>query len=111
VGQSLPTVLPVYWLTSATLFLVTFAETTCTKIVPSENGNFLFHLNDSVHAEVTRFGAATGIRCHCALNAPTGLPLVQQETILRTVGEGLANIARHAQADQLGITCVRRGKW
>jgi signal transduction histidine kinase len=36
---------------------------------------------------------------------------VQQETILRTVGEGLANIARHAQADQLGITCVRRGKW
>jgi NarL family two-component system sensor histidine kinase YdfH len=68
------------------------------------DGNFLLDLNDSLHAEVTRFGAATGLRCHSALNAPTGLPLVQQETILRTVGEGLANIARHAQADQVWIT-------
>ncbi len=73
-------------------------------------GNFLLDLNDSIHAEVARVGAATGIRCCRTLNVPTGLPLVQQETILRTAGEGLANIARHARADQLWVTLCQEGQ-
>jgi signal transduction histidine kinase len=35
---------------------------------------------------------------------------VLHETILRTVGEGLANIARHAQARQVWVTLRQEGQ-
>ncbi len=68
------------------------------------SGDFLLDVNDTVCAEVERFGATTGLSCHHDVQAPARLPLVLHETILRTVGEGLANIARHAQARQVWVT-------
>lgn len=68
------------------------------------SGDFLLDVNDNVCAEVERFCTATGLSCHRELKAPDRLPLMIHETILRTVGEGLANIARHAQAHQVWVT-------
>lgn len=68
------------------------------------SGDFLLNVNDNVCAEVERFGATTGLACQHKVQAPARLPLVLHETILRTVGEGLANIARHARAQQVWVT-------
>ncbi|HRW10202.1 MAG TPA: sensor histidine kinase [Caldilineaceae bacterium] len=68
------------------------------------NGDFLLDVNDNVGAEVERFCATTGLACHHELQAPARLPLALHETIVRTVGEGLANVARHAQARQVWVT-------
>lgn len=68
------------------------------------DGNFLHNLNDSLRAEIARFGETTGLSCCSELHAPDHLPLVLQETILRTASEGLTNIARHAQARQVWLT-------
>jgi two-component system, NarL family, sensor histidine kinase YdfH len=68
------------------------------------SGDFLLDVNDNVCAEVERFCATTALSCHHELQVITQLPLVLHETILRTVGEGLANIARHAQAQQVWVT-------
>ncbi len=68
------------------------------------SGDFLMDVNDHVGTEVERFCTATALLCHCELQAPAPLPLVLHETIVRTVGEALANIARHAQARQVWVT-------
>ena len=68
------------------------------------DGTFLLDVNSSVGEELARFAEATGLRCHSELKAPARLPLMLQETILRTASEGLTNIARHAQAQQVWVT-------
>lgn len=47
---------------------------------------------------VQRFITATGIPCQADLAALEALPAAFHEPILRVIGEGLTNIARHAQA-------------
>lgn len=74
------------------------------------SGDFLLDVNDNVCAEVERFCATTGLACHHELQAPARLPLVLHETLLRTVGEGLANIARHARAQQVWVTLRQEGQ-
>ncbi len=68
------------------------------------SGDFLLDVNATVAAEVARFCSVTALPCHRELQGPAQLPLVLHETILRTIGEGLANIARHAQAQQVWVT-------
>lgn len=74
------------------------------------DGNFLRDLNASLDAEITRFGETSGLSCCRALDVPDNLPLALQETILRTVGEGLTNITRHAQARQVWLTVRQEGQ-
>ncbi len=59
---------------------------------------------EAIEREVERFQTATGIPC--ALEMPDRLQVSERngEHILRYVGEGLANVARHAQATQVSVT-------
>ena len=56
-----------------------------------------------VHREVDRFVSATGIPCE--LDAPANLVLTERlgEHVVRCVSEGLANVARHAQATAVDV--------
>lgn len=74
------------------------------------DGNFLRDLNNSLRAEITRFGETTGLPCYPELHVPDNLAPALQETILRTAGEGLTNIARHAQARQVWLTLCQEGQ-
>jgi NarL family two-component system sensor histidine kinase YdfH len=58
---------------------------------------------EAIAREVERFQAATGISC--SLEMPSRLDVSQRngEHVLRCVGEGLANVARHAQASQVSV--------
>ena len=56
---------------------------------------------------VQRFTTATGIPCQADLTALEALPAPFHEPILRVIGEGLTNIARHAQARQVWLTASR----
>jgi len=60
-------------------------------------------LADAVRAEADRFTAATGIPCSLDLALPPAIPLHAREHILRVVSEGLANVARHARANQAWV--------
>jgi NarL family two-component system sensor histidine kinase YdfH len=51
--------------------------------------------------EINRFTTATGIPCTLDLSLPTVLPDMLSEHALRIVTEGLTNVARHAQANQV----------
>lgn len=55
-------------------------------------------LGQKVQEEVDRFTLATGIVCQAQLEALSLAPESLCEHILRAVGEGLTNVARHAQA-------------
>jgi two-component system, NarL family, sensor histidine kinase YdfH len=59
---------------------------------------------EAISREVERFQKATGIPC--TLQMPPDLDISEQdgEHALRCVSEGLANVARHAQASQVWIT-------
>lgn len=61
------------------------------------------NLEAALQDEVNRFCAATGIRCEVSLNLPPVLPDVVREHLPRIVGEGLANIARHARAQNAWV--------
>jgi NarL family two-component system sensor histidine kinase YdfH len=74
------------------------------------DGNFLPELNESLREEIARLGETTGLPCYAELHAPDNLPLALQETILRTAGEGLTNIARHAQARQVWLTLCQEAQ-
>ncbi|HEX3270943.1 MAG TPA: sensor histidine kinase [Ktedonobacterales bacterium] len=65
-------------------------------------------LTVAVGEEAQRFTAATGIPCDCDVAALSDVPLALRETIVRLIGEGLANIARHAHAQQASIQAVKR---
>ncbi|MEN8241840.1 MAG: sensor histidine kinase [Chloroflexota bacterium] len=60
-------------------------------------------LNDSLDAEVTRFQKATGIPCNLQISLQNQVDSKLSELILRTVTEGLWNIARHAEATQVSV--------
>ena len=62
---------------------------------------------EAVQEAVQRFITATGIPCQADLAALEALPPPFHEHILRFIGEGLANIARHAQARHVWITASR----
>jgi NarL family two-component system sensor histidine kinase YdfH len=59
---------------------------------------------EAIEHEVERFTSATGIPCN--LDMPEHLNLSQRngEHVVRCVGEGLANVARHAQATHARVT-------
>ena len=58
---------------------------------------------EAIGREVERFMAATGIPC--TVTAPSALNVSAQdgEHVVRCVSEGLANVARHAQASQVWL--------
>ena len=59
---------------------------------------------EAISREVERFQKATGISC--TLQTPPDLDISEQdgEHALRCISEGLANVARHAQATQVWVT-------
>ncbi len=60
---------------------------------------------------IQRFTTATGIPCQRDLAALTALPAALHEHGLRVLGEGLANIAQHAQARQVWVRASQEGDW
>ena len=56
---------------------------------------------------IQRFTTATGIPCQTDLTVLETLPAPFHESLLRVIGEGLTNIARHARARQVWITASR----
>lgn len=59
--------------------------------------------DEPIRAEVDRFCAASGIRCELQCDLPDGINEHLHEHVLRTVREGLANVARHAQASEAKV--------
>ena len=62
-------------------------------------------LQHALEEETLRFTAATGIPCTTQFSSLSPVPEACSESILRSVSEGLLNIARHAQASQVWV-CV-----
>lgn len=60
-------------------------------------------LQHSITREVERFRNATGIACELEMTLPDPIDPKLSEHILRTVTEGLWNIARHAQAGEAAV--------
>lgn len=65
-------------------------------------------LIEMVQEEISRFSATTGISCVSTLDALANTPAACCEHVLRTITEGLTNIARHAQAHRAWIHVSRR---
>jgi NarL family two-component system sensor histidine kinase YdfH len=61
------------------------------------------NLSDAIRQEVGRFTTATGIPCELELSPPTEIPTSVHEHARRAVAEGLTNIARHAQANNVWL--------
>jgi NarL family two-component system sensor histidine kinase YdfH len=63
-------------------------------------------LQRGLEEEARRFTAATGIPCATRFSFLSPMSLACNEAILRSVAEGLLNVARHARANQvwLGVT-------
>src|SRR5258708_2824476 len=62
-------------------------------------------LPHALEEETLRFTAATGIPCTTQFSSLSPVPSAFGESIMRSVAEGLLNIARHAQASQVWV-CV-----
>ena len=60
-------------------------------------------LIEAIRKEIERFTTATNIPCTANLEVLEALPASLHETVRRAVGEGLTNIARHAQARQVWV--------
>ena len=67
-------------------------------------------LNAAIRGEVERFQHSTGIPCTLELCTLSSFSPALAENVLRTVSEGLVNIARHAQASEVFLTmnCDKR---
>jgi NarL family two-component system sensor histidine kinase YdfH len=61
------------------------------------------NLSDAIRQEVDRFTTATGIPCELKLSPPKEIPTSVHEHARRAVAEGLTNIARHAQANNVWL--------
>jgi len=59
---------------------------------------------EAIAQEVERFSTATGIPCQLVMPASFNVSERNGQHVLRCVSEGLANVARHAQASQAWIT-------
>jgi NarL family two-component system sensor histidine kinase YdfH len=60
-------------------------------------------LEDAIRLEVSHFSAAVDIPCTIEIDLPTDIPPQFFDPIQRSVAEGLANIAQHAQATQSSV--------
>lgn len=58
---------------------------------------------ETISREVERFSRATGIPCALEMPPEFNLPARSGEHVTRCVSEGLANVARHAQATQAWV--------
>lgn len=58
----------------------------------------------AIQEVIQRFITATGIPCQADLAVLETLPAAFHETLVRAIGEGLTNVARHARASQVWIT-------
>lgn len=69
-------------------------------------------LFESIRRKVDRFTAATGISCDLTLDLPEQITISPQvyEHAEPVVGEGLANIARHARASQAWVHLAQVGE-
>lgn len=61
------------------------------------------NLSDAIRQEVDRFTTATGIPCELELSPPKEIPTSVHDHARRAVAEGLTNIARHAQANNIWL--------
>ncbi|MBO0792514.1 MAG: sensor histidine kinase, partial [Ktedonobacteraceae bacterium] len=68
-------------------------------------------LISSVQQEITHFFQKTGIVYHTNLNDLIHTPAHACEHVLRFIGEGLNNVARHAHAHQVRVEAKRVEKW
>ena len=68
-------------------------------------------LSEIIHHHTTRFTQATGISCHLKVDLATEavIPSAINEYTERIISEGLANITRHAQADNVWLTVKQVG--
>jgi two-component system, NarL family, sensor histidine kinase YdfH len=57
----------------------------------------------SVQEEIAHFFQMTGIECHTQLDDLVYTPPQHCEHVLRVIGEGLSNVARHAQAERVSV--------
>lgn len=62
-------------------------------------------LAERLHEQVAHFTGGTGLACKVALGNLAELPSTLHEPVLRMITEGLTNVARHAQAQQVEI-CI-----
>ncbi|HWE63647.1 MAG TPA: sensor histidine kinase [Chloroflexota bacterium] len=64
----------------------------------------------TVQEEIARFSAETAVACESDLKGLAHLPPSLYDPILRVIGEGLVNIARHAQARHAWIRVARNAR-
>ena len=58
---------------------------------------------EAIQEAIQRFTAATGIPCQADIAVLETLPASFYDMLVRVIGEGLTNIARHARASQVWI--------
>ncbi len=68
-------------------------------------------LEAALREEAAHFSDATGIPCDLDLALPDALPTALCEHALRAVAEGLTNVARHAQAQQVEVLAAEEEDW
>jgi two-component system, NarL family, sensor histidine kinase YdfH len=68
------------------------------------------NLAEATEQEAERFTLATGIVCEPSIELKTMIPEATAETAIRTIAEGLTNIARHAQAKQVSLHLAEAGE-
>lgn len=66
-------------------------------------------LGVAVEEKILHFTLATGIPCSTDLSGCASIPERFAEHFLKIISEGLANVARHAQASQVWVQVVREG--
>ncbi len=66
---------------------------------------------ESVQEEIAHFFQTTSIVCHTHLDDLIHTPPHQCEHVLRVIGEGLSNVARHAQARQVSVEASVVERW
>ena len=65
----------------------------------------------SVQEEIAHFFQMTGIMCHARLDELVHVPPRHCDHVLRVIGEGLSNVARHAQARHVSIEANVVERW
>jgi NarL family two-component system sensor histidine kinase YdfH len=66
------------------------------------------NLVEVVQEEINRFRATTQIACVAELALLSGIPGPSCEHVLRTITEGLTNVARHAHAHEVHVCATER---
>ena len=65
----------------------------------------------SVEEEIAHFFQLTGIACHTRLDDLVHTPPQHCEQVLRVIGEGLSNVARHARARHVSVEAKVMERW